>query len=297
MSEAAVGTAPAAVSGAGEEQALRQTPVRSQTDKGVEAGGEPRTREEKGTGEKPPRQERKGETPQARRARYEALVRGKGEFADLFREDTQRAVQGRLAQAQKALETQRPVMDLLMSRYGAQSVDQLQQALEKDALWWRSYAQAWGITEEQARSHLRLRSELEAARRQSARQEGGRRAEAQMRLWAREAQELQKRYPDFDIQRAMEDETFRGLLRSRVPMQAAYEVANMEGIKRSVAARAAREAEAKITATIQANGARPVEGGASGAPGSSIKPDPSRMSETEVLELMERARRGEKIIF
>lgn len=289
MAEATQGTAPA--SGAGEEQVLGQAQTGLQTDRGARMD-----RDEMGTGEKPQRQERTGETPQARRARYEALVRGKGEFADLFREDTRRAVQGRLAQAQKTMEAQRPVMDLLMSRYGTQDPVQLQQALERDALWWKSYADARGITEEQARAHLGMCSELEVTRRQSARQEGERRADAQMRLWAREAQELQRRYPDFDIRSAMEDETFQGLLRSRVPMKAAYEVANLERIKETVAARAAREAEAKLTATIQANGARPVEGGAGNAPGSSVKPDPSRMSEAEILELMERARRGEKII-
>lgn len=278
MAEAAVATAPA-----GQTQA----PV----DQGGATNQEPGSRKETGIGE------RKGETPQARRARYEALVRGKGEFADLFREDTQRAVQGRLAQAQKAMEAQKPVMDLLMSRYGTQDLALLQQALERDGDWWRTYAQAHGITEDQARARLQMDEELEAKRRQSARQEGLRNADAQMRQWAGEARELQKCYPDFDIRAAMADETFRSLLRSRVPMRAAYEVADLERIKGAVAARAAREAEAKLTATIRANGARPVEGGASGAPGSSVKPDPSRMSEAEILELMERARRGEKIIF
>lgn len=274
MAEAAVAAAPA-----GQTQA----PV----DQGAATNQEPGSRKETGIGE------RKGETPQARRARYEALVRGKGEFADLFREDTRRAVQGRLAQTQRAMEAQKPVMDLLMSRYGTRDLARLQQAVEKDADWWRAYAQAQGMTEEQARDHLRLGSELEAARRRSARQEGLRNADAQLRQWAGEARELQKRYPDFDIRAAMADETFQSLLRSRVPMQAAYEVANLERIKESVA----RQAETKLTATIRANGARPVEGGASGSPGSTVKPDPSRMSEAEILELMERARRGEKIIF
>lgn len=284
MAEAAVAAAPA-----GQTQ--------TQVDQGAVTNREPGFRKETGIGEEIKAQAREGETPQARRARYEALVRGKGEFADLFREDTQRAVQGRLAQAQKAMEAQKPVMDLLMSRYGTQDLALLRQALERDGDWWRTYAQAQGITEDQARARLQMDGELEAKRRRSARQEGQQRAEAQMRRWAGEARELQTRYPDFDIRRAMADETFRSLLRARVPMQTAYEVADLERIKGAVAARAAREAEAKLTATIRANGARPVEGGASGAPGSSVKPDPGRMSEAEILELMERARRGEKIIF
>lgn len=274
MAEAAVAATPA-----GQAQA----PV----DQGAATNQEPGSQKETGIGE------RKGETLQARRARYEALVRGKGEFADLFREDTQRAVQGRLAQAQKAIEAQKPVMDLLMSRYGTQDLARLQQALERDGDWWRSYAQAHGVTEEQARIRLQMDGELEARRRQSARQAGLRNAGAQLRQWAGEARELQKRYPDFDIRAAMADETFQSLLRSRVPMKAAYEVANLERIKESVA----RQTETKLTATIQANGARPVEGGASGSLGSTVKPDPSRMSEMEILELMERARRGERIIF
>lgn len=281
MAEAAVGTpAPAGVDAA----EAKTLPAQA---------GQEETRRGGPSRQQPPQ----GETPQARRARYEALVRGKGEFADLFREDTQRAVQGRLAQAQKAMEAQRPVMDLLARRYGTQDMEGLRQALERDASWWSAYAQAQGLTEEQARARLGMEARRDHQRRQTARQEGQRRAEAQVRLWAREAQELQGRYPEFDLRTALADETFQSLLRARVPMKAAYEVANLERVKQTVAARAAREAERRLTSTIQANGTRPVEGGASGAPGSSVKPDPGRMSETEILELMERARRGEKIIF
>lgn len=267
---------------------------------GVQAPGE---QARKG-GDQPPQGEapqkatqKTQETEAQRRARFDALIGEGGEFADFYRQDTQRAVQGRLAKVKGALEAQQPLIDLLATRYNTQDVGQIRERLEKDVGWLQTYADERGISEEQAREQLALRAENEALKRQHAQQEGERRADRQMQVWAQQVQEAKQVYPDFDVNAAMRDPQFVSLIRGQVPMKTAWEVLHMEDIKRATADQAAKEAEARLAADIQANGARPVEGGASGQMGASVRVDPSKMTKAERQAIAQRAMRGENITF
>lgn len=241
--------------------------------------------------------EPKKETKAERRARFDALVQEGGEFADFYRADTQRAVRGRLAEAKKTMEAQQPVLDLLMTRYGVRDMAQLQEAINKDASWWGAYADSRGITEQQAKEQLLMQVELEGMRRRSAQEEGERRVQAQMEIWGKQIQEVQAVYPEFDIRTELQNEQFAGMIKAGVSMKTAYEVANMEEIKRAVAERVTKDAEARLTDSIKANGARPVEGGASGQPGATVKVDPSKLTQKEMDDIMARVARGERVSF
>lgn len=246
-------------------------------------------------------QEPAKETPEQRRARFEKAIGKDGEFADLYQQGVDNAVKTRLARerarVEKTMAAQQPVLDLLMARYGAKDLGQLQEAINKDASWWQAYADSRGISERQAREQIALQAEVDAMKRRSAAEEGERRAQAQMELWGRQAQEVQAVYPEFDLQVAAQSEEFMSMLKSGVNMRTAYEVANMETIKRAVAERATKDAEARLTANIQANGARPVEGGASGQAGATVKKDPGKLTREEMDDIMARVARGERVSF
>lgn len=246
-------------------------------------------------------QEQAKETPEQRRARFDAMIGEGGEFADLYREAQQKAVNGGIARGkaalEKAMKAQQPVLDLLMARYGTQDLGQLQEAINKDASWWQAYADSRGISERQAREQIALQAEVDAMKRRAAAEEGERRAQDQMELWGRQAREVMAVYPEFDLQLAAQSEEFMSMLKSGVNMKTAYEVANMETIKRAVAERATKDAEARLTANIQANNARPVEGAASGQPGATVKTDPSKMTDKEINDIMARVLKGEIISF
>lgn len=241
------------------------------------------------------------ETDADRRARFAAMIGEGGEFADLFREARQKAVNGGIARGraaqEKVMAAQQPVLDLLMARYGTTDLGQLQEAIHKDAAWWQTYADSRGISEQQAREQIAMQAELGAMKRRAAAEEGERRAKAQMELWSRQAQEVQTVYPEFDLQAAVRNTDFLSMLRSGVSMRTAYEVANMDDIKRSVAHRATKDAEARLTESIRAGGSRPVEGGASGQPGAVTRVDPGKLSKKEMDNIMARVARGEKITF
>ncbi len=96
-----------------------------------------------------------GEGPEARMARYRALV--DGEFKDLFTADTQRIIDRRFKETRglrEALEAQRPVLERLMDRYGVARGDLpgLAAAVEaEDARRDREAAELARLLEETAR--------------------------------------------------------------------------------------------------------------------------------------------------
>ena len=100
-----------------------------------------------------------------------------------------------------------------------------------------------------------------------------------------EAEAVKDRYPDFDLERELEDPGFARLLNSGVDPRTAYEVTH----HRELMDRAAR---------LEQNAARPQENGLGGAPAAAVtKPDPRQLTRAERRALRRRAARGEEIVW
>ena len=100
-----------------------------------------------------------------------------------------------------------------------------------------------------------------------------------------EAEKLRGRYPDFDLDRELEDPGFARLLNNGVDPKTAYEVVHHE----ELTGRAARLAE---------NAARPQENGlGAGSLAAVTKPDPKSLTRAERKLLRRRAARGEAIVW
>ena len=99
------------------------------------------------------------------------------------------------------------------------------------------------------------------------------------------AEAVRTRYPDFDLDRELENPQFARLLNSGVEPRTAYEVVHHE----ELTGRAARLAE---------NAARPQENGlGSGSLAAVTKPDPRSLTRQERRALRRRAARGEEIVW
>ena len=97
------------------------------------------------------------------------------------------------------------------------------------------------------------------------------------------AESLRQTYPDFDLDRELEDPTFARLLQAGVDLRTAYEVVRREDLRQ--ARRAARAA-------------RPEENGLGRAPaGAPCRPDPRALTPQERRQLRRRAARGEEIVW
>ena len=144
------------------------------------------------------------------------------------------------------------------------------------------------------------RQAAEAERARYAAEEAARReararalAEAQSRRWALEAAALRARQPDFDLDAMRADPTFALLLTHGASLERAWRAATVE--QRERAARA--EVERALSADIRAHGLRPAEAGAGSDAVIDLRPDVRSLSDREVLDVLERLKRRERVSF
>lgn len=100
-----------------------------------------------------------------------------------------------------------------------------------------------------------------------------------------EAEALRERYPDFDLDKELQNETFAALLENRVDLETAYEVVHRQALAREREVRARSEAH-------------PAENGLGSASLATVtRPDPRALTRQERRSLRRRAARGEEIVW
>ena len=110
--------------------------------------------------------------------------------------------------------------------------------------------------------------------------------------WSAQAEECARKNPGFDLGAMCADPTFRLLLTNGADVERAWQAATV----RERMAEAAAAAEKAVADNIRARGARPQEAGA-GMPRQSLRPDASRLSDSEVLDVIARLDRRERVSF
>lgn len=116
--------------------------------------------------------------------------------------------------------------------------------------------------------------------------------------------DLKGLYPNFDLEVEMQDPNFGRMLatfqRSGIPnaVRTAYETVHRDEIMAGVVSVAQKSAEEKVVNAIKSNGQRPIENGLSKQSSSQITAfDPSKLNKSQLLEIKQRAERGERITF
>ena len=239
-------------------------------------------------------------TIEDRRKAFEEMI--DGEYKDVYTEKFNLAFNRRFKEA-KEMETslgrQKPVMDLLMQRYGISDgdVDKLREAIEKDNVYWEEAAEKAGLTVEQYKAMQKLERENAELRRIRQRQEAEQQAQQKLSQWYAQGEKLKEIYPSFDLRTETADRDFLGLLKSGLSVQQAYELKHMDEIKASAARSAAQTAGQQMAAKIQSRAARPKENGTSSQSAVIVKNDVHSLSRADRAEAVRRAQRGEKISF
>ena len=118
-------------------------------------------------------------------------------------------------------------------------------------------------------------------------------AAAQSARWAAEGEALRAREPDFDLDAMRGDPVFALLLTHGVPMERAWRASTVD----ERVSRAAAAAEKAVTDHIRLRGARPPEAGSGGGAAYALRPDVSRLSDSEVLGVLARLDRHERVSF
>lgn len=238
-------------------------------------------------------------TLEDKRAAFKAMV--EGEYKDQFTEMFQNTFNRRFKEVkgmEASLSAQKPILDMLAQRYGTgDDMAALQKAIESDTEYWEAAAEAEGLTVEQYQAMQRLERENEALRREESRRLGESQAQQQVQKWVGEAETLKDIYPSFDLQTELSNDQFKGLLRSGIPVQQAYELVHMDEIKEAAARNAAQAVGAQMEARIKSRASRPVENGVSSQSASIVKSNVHNLTRADRAEIAKRVGRGARIRF
>lgn len=238
--------------------------------------------------------------PQDRQRAFEEMI--SGEYKDLFDQSVRNIVKERLkkpTESAKKYEALRPVLDMLGKRYKVDPNDlnALTKAMEDDDAYYEKEALDSGMTVEQVKKMHRLERENAVFKAEA---ESRLREENAQRLystWQKQAEEVRKIYPSFDLAKETQNEDFVALIKNNVDVRTAFEVIHKDEIIPAAMQYTAKAVESKLANKIAANASRPVENGTGGGAASATKKDVRNMTNAELDEYIRRAERGERITF
>lgn len=231
---------------------------------------------------------------------FEELI--KGDYKEAYQESVQKIINKRFKET-KNLEAQlgayAPLMEMLSQKYGTEAGDleALTSAIENDDSVWEQQAYENDMDVEQYKVFRKLEMENQALLREQQARKGQEEAMRQVDEWNRQAAELQKSFPNFNLNEEAQNPAFLSLLRSGIPVEHAYKTIHMDEILNAQAENVAKQAEKNVVSNIRAKGKRPAENGTVSQSGFTYKTDVRNLTKHDRQEIAKRVARGETITF
>lgn len=281
---------------AGGEGAAAAAPVAAPQQPGVKSN--PLADVQYGKQESAPAAGEKG-SAEERNSRFEELI--KGEFKDLYDARVQNTIRERLKGNEATVQKYNalaPVLDLLAGKYGveADNIEALSKAIEEDETFYEDEALEKGLTVQQVKEIRKMQRENAALKAQVEEKSRKENADATYAAWMQQAEALKQVYPSFDFATEAQNEQFRRLLQSGIPLQTAFEVIHKDEIIPAAMQYTAKQVEAKVANNVRAGQKRPAEGAAGGRSAVQVKSDPSKFTKADMDEIARRVARGERIV-
>lgn len=238
-------------------------------------------------------------------AAFDALI--KGQYKDQYNANVKKILDGRLSGLNKQLQgyqSGQAVFDILAEKYGLQPTDYagIAKAAENDKSFVEQEALEKGKDPQDLLDLKRVQRENAAFRRQQEQQQ--RWQQEQIRIqqasrqeaeWKSQAEETKKVYPGLDLDTEIKNPQFAQLLRSGVPVRAAYEVVHMNEIMGGAMQYAASRTAQNVTNSVIAGAARPSENGTVSQSAATVKGDVLLLSKKDRADIIARVQKGEKI--
>lgn len=194
----------------------------------------------------------------------------------------------------------------LFLKYGldGSDINGLKEALARDDSLLEDMAYSEGITTEAIRERLRdrqenarLQKELDRIRGEQMEAQASRDAFNQYNIWLKEAEDLKQLYPNFNLERELENEDFRNdLINSNKSLRKVYESAHLQEIIEGAIQTTAMKAREAVTNNIRSRGMRPPENGTrSGSV--SVKKNVNDLTDKDIDKIYARVKAGDKISF
>ena len=200
-------------------------------------------------------------------ARWEAAK--KGEFAKLYGQDVQAAIKERFKNAKadtdelNGYRNLEPALKVLRERAGVETNDDLMAVIMDDDSLYEDAANEAGMTVEAYKNYLKFKEEHDQHVREAAEQQQKEAVGQHYMRLTQQAEELKKKFPDFDLDRELEDPNFLRLTSPQVnvPVEQAYFSIHYNELAPQMMAYGMQRAKSQMAQTIMANGTRPREGG------------------------------------
>ncbi len=229
----------------------------------------------------------------------------KGKFKDLIGREIKAAIQDRFKNQKDANETLAkldPALKALARQRGIEegNLEALTEDILNDDSFFEEEADKAGMSVKAYRDMQAMKEENERLTRERQEEQESILLHRHFENLARQADELRKTYPDFDLMKEMENETFKRLTmpNSGLSVEAAYFAVHHKELEPQLMGYGIQRAQQQISQTLQANRARPMEGAMqTGQPANNVSLDPRTMTREERQHLKELARRGEKVVF
>lgn len=235
--------------------------------------------------------------------RWNELI--KGEYREQYGRSVQEAIQNRFKNQQdlsEQLAGLQPALNLLAKQRGIQEGDNaalVKAIMEDDSLIEDEAAEA-GMTVETYRTMKEIEEQNARYKAKEAEDAAKDQARQHYAKLAEQAEALKARIPDFDLQKELFNPNDNRFMRMTSPeggldVETAYFAIHHRELEPQAMAYGIQRAQDQMAMTIQANQRRPVEGAIEGGQAGNFQVDPRKMTKAQRQDLINRARRGEKI--
>lgn len=242
--------------------------------------------------------------PKDLRAKYDEFMKDE-KMKAFANEDMQRVINRRFREnknLQEQLQKQSAVMERLSQKFGVDDPDELCAKIDSDNTFWETAAMEAGMNVEQFKEYSKYKREAAQNRRIVEAMQKQQQVREQYAGWLKEAEELRGIYPDFDLEKELQNDDFKRILgqpnaQYAISMKQAYEIIHHEDIINGIRQKAEQETQKRVVDNIKSRGARPVEGAVSQQSGVTYKTDVTKLTKKDREEIAQRVMRGEIISF
>lgn len=231
-------------------------------------------------------------------ADFEALIKGK--YKAQYDARFQQGINARhkdYMQNKQQLESLNPMLDMLKEKYGVSDVGELQKAIMDDDSYYEQEAVDRGMTVEQLKYMKQMERENKAYKEREQETIKEQMQREKIEGWLRQETEFKQKAPEFSLRAELANPEFERLLAAGVNVETAFNVIHQDEIMSGAMNYTAKKAVEKTVNDIKARGMRPSENGLGTTATEPKRKTVGEMTGEEILEMANKAKKGEKISF
>lgn len=195
------------------------------------------------------------------------------------------------------LDKHKALLDVVAGKYGVNPDDEnylevLQQKIDEDDSYYENYAVEHDMSTEEARRIVTMERKVARAEAEKERQAKEEQMRQHIMLLRQNAEKTKAQFPQFDLDREMQDERFRKLCAvNNGDTTAAFMACHWNDVLTNTVQMKTREIQAQTAQAVASNKARPIENGLSSSAPSVVQQDFKNMNLKELRQYAEQQRR------